>query len=172
MAEEDGGLQALHVAIAAGVLLVAVVAVDVAFNTSIRLDVQTGMENQTGVDAEGWETIASLPGQQYSFAPHGVVVETNRSEDVSFRLVIDNDRPIGFEESYEVRTGGQRVARGTLAAERMSTVEERFTIPASQLLGEQPSGGPEDPRRSGVGLELVVGEDGVHAWVELMEVAR
>lgn len=156
----------MQIAIVAGVLLVAVVAIDVAFHASISLEVDTSL----GEDEEAWETIATLPTQWTSIAPHGIVIETNRSQEVPMRIVIDNERPLAFEETYELRAEGRRLAQGTLQAPSLGTAEETLQVPASDLLGERPQ--QDRSPRVGVGLELIVGDDSAFAWVEIVEVSR
>lgn len=155
-------VQALHVAVAAGVLLVGVLGADVALNRTVQLDVDTD---------DGWRTLATLPPERNGWTQHGHLIEANRSDDVSFRVAVDNQRLDAFEGTYEVRQDGQRLASGSIAADRLGTGEERFTVPAEELLGDRED--PDRPRPTrGVGLELLVSGETTFAWLEVQEVAR
>lgn len=158
----EGGPTALQVAIAAGIMLVGVVGADVALNRTVRLDVET---------EDGWRTLATLPPDRASYAPHGPVVEVNRSDEVRFRVAVDNQRLDGFEQSYEVRKDGQRVAQGTLAADALGEGHETFTVSGDTLLGQRGSGPQRPGPVVGSGLELVVDGETTHAWFEVEEVA-
>lgn len=164
MARDEGGLSALQTAILAGVLLVVVVGADAALNRTVSLEVET---------EDGWHTLATLPPDRASYAPQGTLVEANRSDDLAFRVVVDNHRLDGFQGTYEVRHQTDRVAEGSLDADALGSDEARFTVPGDELLGETGSGG-DAPTRPVAGADLVLLVDGqtTRGWLEIQEVAR
>lgn len=164
MRANRAGLTPLQVAIAAGVLLVALVGVDVVFNSTARLDVREG---------ESWETVATIPEDRDRFAQPSPTIEVNRSEEVTFRVVLDNDRPLGFDEPYSVRIQGQTVDEGRITVGGMASDETRFRVPAENLLGTGPAKAePQPPRSFGASVEFLVGDDTTFTHLEVQEVAR
>lgn len=160
----------LVVAAVAGVLLVVVIGADVAYNRTLFVDVATA-PGQTA----SWTMIVQEPCcRSYDHFREPGVVEVNRSDDVRFRLRIDNGYPLAYSESYVVHVGGAEVARGVLEAAPTSEGVAEFTIPATAFLG---SGNPAVPPPKG---EIVyccgatVDVDGKRLYVSpgLREVAK
>lgn len=159
MLDDEAGPTALQVAVAAGVLLAVVVGADVALNRTVSLEVETG---------EGWRTVAQIPVDRSSFDDRGTLVEVNRSEDVRFRVVADNQRLDAYEADYEVSQHGERIAQGQVSADRLGVGADAFTVAADTLL---PEAEDEDrPPRVGVDLELAVDGERAHAWLDVREV--
>lgn len=123
--------RSLWVAIAAAALLVLVVAVDASVNRTVRLEVET---------EQGWQTITSSSEEPYRRFGGEVTIEANRSDEVRFRLVVDNEPPWGYEEAYRVRSDAGTVATGTLTAEPGAQGTATFTATVDEL-----TGGPRAP---------------------------
>lgn len=159
MADRSPGLT---VALAAGVLLVAVVAVDAAVTRTVALQVEAD---------DGWHTLATTDSERPpSLRPgDGPLVERNRSDDVTFRLTVDNEVPWAYEERFSVSSHGPQVASGTLAAEARSTGQGAFTVPVEELARDQ---GPRAEDRLFVYLEAEVGGERLSGGFEIREVSR
>lgn len=162
MLGDEADVSALQVAALAGVLLVVVVGADAVLNRTVSLQVETDT---------GWQTMAQLPPTHDDQGRDGTLVETNRSEDVDFRVVVDNRRLDTFHGEYEIREAGQRLAEGTLQADRLGVDHSTFAVAGETLLDRE---GPDDrgPRPvTGVSLEMLVQGETAHAWLEVREVA-
>lgn len=163
MGSSDRAVTALHVAIATGVLLVVLVGVDAAFGATASLQVETD---------DGWRTLAQVPEDRDRYAKPSEPLEVNRSEEVTFRVVLDNRRPIGFDEAYRVQGPDSRLAEGRLAAGAFESTEEEFSVQGHTLLGSQPSQDKPVPRPVGGSFQFTLGEETSFGHVELREVAR
>lgn len=163
MTSDGGGVSALQVALAAGILLVAVVGADVALNRTVSLQVETD---------DGWQTLTQLPPERASYSPHGTLIEVNRSDDVTFRVQVDNQRLDAFEGSYEIRQHGERIARGQVTADRLGVGTDAFTVTADTLMPDPGDGEDRPPRPVGTDLEMLVDGETGHAWLDVQEVPR
>lgn len=148
----------LIVALSAAVLLILVVGVDASMTRTVELQVE---------DGQGWRTIgttgdASAPRIDQS------AVEKNRTDEVAFRLTVENGYAWGFDEAFTVHVMGSQVASGTLTADARGQGEVAFQVPVSSLLGsgDQPA---RDPWF--VNLETNVGSEWIHAGLHIREVA-
>lgn len=159
MADRSPGLM---VALAAGVLLVAVVAADAAVTRTVALEVEAD---------DGWHTLATTDSERPpSLRPgDGVLLERNRSDDVTFRLTVDNEVPWAYEERFTVTSHGPQVASGTLAAEARGTGEAAFTVPVEELARDQ---GPRPEDRWFVHLDADVDGERLSGGFEIREVSR
>lgn len=153
MVETSRGLM---VALAATVLLILVVGVDASMVRTVEFEVE---------DGDGWATIGSA-GDEVPPRLDRVVVEKNSTDEVAFRLTVDNGYAWAYEEAFVAYTMGSQVASGTLTAEARAQGEATFQVPVASLLSpEQPS--REDPV---VTLEATVGDDWIHGAFTLQEV--
>lgn len=160
----------LVVAAIAGALLVVVIGTDVAYNRTVYVDAAA-----TSGQTASWTTVAQDPccrENDYMRGPGAI--EANRSDDIRFRLRVDNGYPIAYTESYVVRAGGLEVARGTLEAARGTEGTSEFTVPASAFLSYGQSA--DAPSKGEIiyccGVEVEV--DGKHLYVSpgIREVAK
>jgi glutaredoxin-related protein len=163
MASERGGFSALQVAILAGALLVVIVGADVALNRTISLQVE---------QADDWQTIGQIPRERSDVRHHGTLVEVNRSDEVDFRIVVDNQHLATFEASYEMRHHTERIARGPLAADRLGVSEERFTVTGDTLLPDSPEESGDRSRPVRVDLRLTVDDHRADLSIDVEEVPR
>lgn len=158
------GTRSLWIALIAAVLLVAVVSVDAAVNRTVSLDVQ---------DQDGqWRTIAtSLETDAFYPRPGGeIVVEANRTDELDFRLTVDNEPPWGFAEDYSVRGNGRIVASGSITADGGGTGEARFSVPADDLLQERAPKGL--PRTSFASVEVQLGDTFLYGSFQIDEIPQ
>lgn len=162
MSSDSAGLSALQIATLAGGLLVVLVGLDVAFGVTTSLEIQTD---------DGWETLATVPGEVDRHRRPGDAIEVNRSDEVEFRVVVDNQRPLGFDEAWSVSTHGADFADGRLTAGVFDQAQASFTVSGEELLDDPHEDG-DLPRPTGTSLELQVGEDTTFAHPGLREVAR
>lgn len=137
--------RALTIAIASGVLLVAVVAADVAMNRKYHLE--------AFLDGR-WIIVGTYP---YDIAygrgiPSMVAFDVNASDEIPMRLRIDNGYPIAFSETFEVTTFGEQLAAGTLTAAGRGTGSAEFTVVASRLFS---AGGERIPTDKADGVSAV-----------------
>lgn len=152
----------LAVASVAAVLLVVVVAADVAINRSYRLEAQD-------LD-ERWHVALDTLDQDRFYREPGAL-EVNRSVPVSMRLTVDNQRPWSLEQAYEVHLNGDVVADGILTASAWGTGQATFEVDADRVLSD---GGPPDrPMDSGhARFEVTLGDEVHHGSLSAQEVAR
>lgn len=126
--------RALTVAAAAGVLLVAVVAVDASMNRVFHLEAQLG---------GNWVKVATYPYQHGSryYEPSLAAFDLNASEQVPFRVRVENGYPWTVSEDVEVTMDGRPVHQGRLEADRFTDGVAPFAIPAQDLLRGGGAGG-------------------------------
>lgn len=137
------GSTALVTAGVAAALLVVTLGVDVAMTSEHALDIWTG---------SAWREVVRDPAtdmMRYGGPPQ-VVQSVNASDDVRFRLRMENGYPWAQGGTYRVLHNGEEVASGELSAEGRGSAQSEFTIPAERLLtggglrGEpKPVGGAE-----------------------------
>lgn len=155
-------VSSLAVASIAAVLLVVVVAADVAINRSYRLEAQD-------LD-DRWHVALDTLDQERFYREPGAL-EVNRSVPVPMRLTVDNQRPWSLEQAYEVRLNGAVVSQGTLTAPAWGTGQATFQVDAEALLTEP--GSPERPVKVGFArFEVSLGDEIHHGDLRAQEVAR
>lgn len=155
-------VSALAVASIAAVLLVVVVAADVAINRSYRLETQD-------LD-DRWHVALDTLDQDRFYREPGAL-EVNQSVPVPMRLSVDNQRPWSLEQTYEVRLNGAIVSDGTLTASAWGTGQATFEVDAGILLTEP--GSPDRPVKVGFAqFEVTVGDEVHHGSLSVREVAR
>lgn len=145
---------ALVTAGVAAALLVVVLGVDVAMTTTYTLDVWTGT---------AWREIVTDPYPMDTFrvGPEQAIVSANASDDVRFRLRVDNGYPWGTKDDYRVLHASEEVATGTIEAGARGSDEEEFTIAADRLLrGGGFTGEPKVAGTTDVYVSLYVEVDG------------
>lgn len=156
---------ALIVAIAAGALLVVVIGGDVTYNRTVYVDARTAQG--------GWTTITQDPCcQRYEYHYGPTTIDANRSDDVAFRLRVDNGYPLSYQQSFVVLVGGVETTRGTLLAPSRSEGVAEFSVPAEAFLGPNSTVVPEKGAITHGPVEVVIG--GKHLYVSpgIREVAR
>lgn len=158
MADRSPGL---WVALAAGALLLVVVAADATITRTVTLSVQD--------DDGDWHQLAATTDDIYNRPGGEVVLERNRSDEVTLRVAVDNEPPWAYEEDYVLRSSGRNLASGTLAAEGRSTAADTLTVPVDQLLHEAPQtrGGQQF-----TDVQLSIGTDHLYSGLSIQEVAR
>lgn len=158
MADRSPGL---WVAMVAGVLLLVVVAADATITRSVTLSVET--------DEGDWHEIATTKDNLYDRPGGEVVLERNRSDEVTLRVAVDNEPPWAYEEDYVLRSSGRDLASGTLAAEGRSTAADTVTVTVDELLHESPStrGGHQF-----TDVQLSIGTDHLYGGLSIQEVPR
>lgn len=140
----------------AAALLVVTLGVDVAMTTTYTLDVWSGT---------GWREIVRDPYKIDVYrGPEQVVVSANASDDVRFRLRVENGYLWATSEDYRVLHNGEEVAYGALATEGRGSDESEFTIPASRLLGEGTRFEPKPVGGADTYVSLQVQTDGDEAF--------
>ncbi len=147
----------LLVAIVAAAALFLVVGVDASMERTIDLQVE---------DGTGWSTIATMT-DDHPRVPGETMLEKNRTDDVSFRLTVDNGYPLAYEEPYHVYTAGTSVATGTVIADARNSGEATFEVPVTALIT------PRDPADQGqwfVHVETHVGSTWMHGGFTIVEV--
>ncbi len=144
------GSSSLTVAVVAGILLVVVVGVDASMTRTLELDVET---------EEGFSLIATSAEEA---APRGLapVVEANRTDEVGFRLSVDNGYAWAYDEEFSVYTGGERIASGTLEAPRSSMGETFFEVSAETFLAA--TGPRDEPGQTHASVEVDL--EGTWLW--------
>ena len=149
------GSTALITAGVAAALLVVTLGVDVAMTTSYSLDVWTG---------SSWREIVRDPYEMNVYrGPSETVVLANASDDIRFRLRVDNGYPWGKADDFRVLHNGEEVASGSFATPSRGSDEVEFTIPASRLISgssrfePKPVGSPD----TYVTLQVQVGGDDI-----------
>lgn len=158
MADRSPGL---WIAMAAGALLIVVVAADATITRSVTLEVET--------DEGDWHQIATTKDDRYNRPGGELVLERNRSDEVTLRVAVDNEPPWAYEEDYVLRSSGRDLASGTLAAEGRSTAEDTVTVTVSQLLHDAPHtrGGHQF-----TDVQLSIGTDHLYGGLSIQEVPR
>lgn len=148
----------LIVALSAAVLLILVVGVDASMTRTVELQVE---------DGDGWRTIGTT-GEDHPPRLDHAAVEKNRSDEVAFRLTVDNGYAWAYDEAFTVHAMGPQVASGTLTADARGQGEATFQVPVSSLLGQG-----DRPMREPwpVNLETNVGSDWIYASLQIREVA-
>lgn len=151
---------ALAVAGVAAVLLVVVVGVDVSLTTTYRLDVWSGT---------GWREMARAPmdheSQRYPQPFGGGTVTANATDEIRFRLRVDNGYPWAASHDYRLRHFGEELASGTIDVAARSSAETELSVPAQRFLD-----GPSAPREpagvneSPVYVEINVDIDGEYLY--------
>jgi len=126
----------------AATLLVVVLGVDVSMTTTYAFDVWSGT---------GWREIVTDPYLTDVYrGPEQVIVTANASDDVRFRLRVDNGYPWAQSADYRVLHNGEEVASGDIAAGARGADEDEFSIPASRLIT-----GSFEPKPAGGGDAFV-----------------
>jgi len=149
------GSAALVTAGVAAALLVVVLGVDVTMTTTYALDAWTG---------SSWRELARDPmsGGGYYAQPHGAL-SANASDEVRFRLRVENGSPWAVDARYSILHLGEEVVSGDISAPARGSGESEFSIPAARLL----DAGPREPRPASyeawVMLEVRVDGDFVFA---------
>lgn len=157
------GTRSLWVAVAAAVLLVVVVSVDASVNRSFSLEVETD---------DGWRSLTTdgFSGPYPGFGAD-LVVEANRSDELTFRLSVDNEPPWGYEAPFRVTSHGRLIAQGTLSAAGGGQGEAAFRATVDELVGEGPS--PRDGRLfANLEIQLDDGATFVHGGFAVDEVPQ
>ncbi|MFA5862664.1 MAG: hypothetical protein WDA16_13310 [Candidatus Thermoplasmatota archaeon] len=157
----------LLVAVACMVLLLGSVTFEVVFHRTFTVEVH---------DAVGWQTVGSFGTGDKGLRAEPVLgthaVTVNRSDNVEFRVRVDNAYPLAYSHSYVVGYQGINVGEGTLTAPARDVGTSSFTIPASTLLTNV---GPKtDPRDNitFVYFDVRLGNIDVPASFQLQEVSR
>jgi hypothetical protein len=163
VSQPEAGTMALKIAIAAGVLLVAIVGLDVAFNATASL--------QMDEDGE-WRTLAILPRGPDDYRGVDTAIEVNRSETLAFRVVLDNRRPIGFDAAYRVSHAGTTLGSGQIAADAFGIAESTFGVPVDEMIGDRNPQGDNPPRPMATSLDFSMNKETVYTHLELEEVPR
>jgi hypothetical protein len=154
---------------AAGALLVAVVAADATMNRTYKLEAY--------LDGR-WILVASTPEDVMTREfPSLVPLPLNASDDVSFRLSAHNGYPWSLSKDFDLTVGGVSVQRGALDASSFQDDREEFTVPASALMtqgagfpAEKPPPGNE--RFWSPQILLEVDGETLYGSVAFREVAR
>jgi len=159
-----GSRALLTAGIAAGLLVVVLVA-DSTMNRTYALDVQ--------VDG-AWRTLAEHPYRYDESRPYVGLngdLEANRSEEIRFRLRVDNGYPWAMDETFRVYENGDEVASGQVAAPAQGETTAEFTIPADRILGRN-AVSPEGEKFPVGSANIQVDVDGesVNAFVSVREV--
>lgn len=127
----------LLVAVVSASLLVVVLGVDIAFNTTYYLDIE---------DDGAWVTFAQFPyprDGRYEFPP-GIDVDPNGTANV--RVRVDNGFPWAFSEGFRLYVGNTLVADDVLTAPARGTGAVETSVSGSTLFKD---GNPYDPRAVG-----------------------
>jgi hypothetical protein len=161
------GTKALTVATVAAALFVVVIGADAAMNRTLTLEAQ---------QAGGWREIGTSARDDGHSRPVALgsdrALQVNRSDEVRFRLTVDNGHLWASRESYVANVHGVEVARGEIAADARARGHVEFTVPAERLLqspGMPPPGGPDAHFAS---LDVWSGDETVYALVSVQEVSR
>jgi hypothetical protein len=158
MAERSTGL---WVALAAGALLVGVVAVDASVTRTVALEVR---------DDEGdWQQLASTERDESPHRPGPeIVLDRNRTDELQLRITVDNEPPWSYEADYRVQANGATVASGTLTAEGGATGQTTVAALVADVLDGR---GPPGEDRHFVSTEATVGTQTLHGGLAVEEVA-
>lgn len=153
------GVKPLTVAIVAAALFAITIGVDATMNRVYGLDVET---------QEGWREIGIAPMTREYYGSFSSEVTANASDNVRFRLRVDNDHLLPVQETYRVYANGLEVASGEIAVERGGEGEVVFSVPASRFLSQM------GPRPTGetafANLEVRVGNEHLYGNFGIREV--
>jgi hypothetical protein len=136
------GSRALITAGVAAGLLVIVVAADASMTATYTLDVWTGT---------GWRELAREPlnYEERAIPWSPAIVSANGTDELRFRVQLDNTYPWARSTEYRAYNGAEEVAAGDLRAEGRSHAEVEFTIPASRFF-DGGGRGPAQPAEGGL----------------------
>ena len=161
--------RALWVALAAGVLLVAVVAADASMNRVYHLEAKL----------EGnWVKVASSqPEWGYGREPSLVAFPLNASDEVPIRVTAENGHPWPLGRDVDVLVSGQTVFSGRFDAPAFGTAQHGFLVNATRLAtpghGFVPERAfPDGERIWTPSFVLHVGDDAYHGGLAFREVPR
>ena len=156
----------LAVAIGAMVLLVGSVSFELFFQRSYALEV---------FHDGGWTTIGQTetPGDSSPrpMTPLAGAIIVNRSDDVQFRLRLDNGYPWSYAHHYDVEAYGLRVAEGDISAGGRDIGTSTFKVPASTLLGSFAGKVGPGANITQAYLNVQIGTTSVSGTLELQEAA-
>lgn len=162
--------RALTVAVAAGALLVVVVAADASMNRDYKLEAY--------LDGR-WILVAADPADSRLTRgiPSFVPLALNASDEVRFRMSAHNGYPWALSREYDLVVGGVDVQRGTLDAGAFQDDVEEVAVPAATLMtqgagypAEKPAAGQE--RFWSPQIILQVGERTLYGTLSFREVPR
>ena len=158
--------RALTVALAAGVLLVAVVAVDASMNRVYHLEAK--------LEGRWIRVVSSDMDWTRGGEPSLVAFDLNATDKVDFRVVAENGYPWALSEPVEVAAMNVALHSGTLEAPAFGHGETAFTLDASRILSQPAFGGGERPgeRFWHPSFTLRVGDDVYYGGAAFREVAR